>query len=61
MDELQVFIGTSDSCDFEKNTWTFLIEGGVFRDRSGEYAILRKSDYKELLAAARREEDVIGF
>ena len=51
----KVFIGTSDSCDFDENTWTFSFEG-QFQVSAGEYAILRRSDYQSLLAAARVED-----
>ena len=52
MEAPKVFIGTSDSCDFEQNTWTFSFDG-QFQVSAGEYAILRRSDYQKLLAAAR--------
>ena len=50
-----VFIGTSDSCDFEQNTWTFSFTE-PFRVSAGEFAILRRSDYQALLNAARSEK-----
>lgn len=55
MEVPKVFIGTSDSCDFEQNTWTFSFEG-QFQVSAGEYAILRRADYQKLLAAARAED-----
>lgn len=55
MEAPKVFIGTSDSCDFEQGTWTFLFKGR-YEVCAGEYAILRRSDYKKLLAAARAED-----
>lgn len=48
MSEHKVFIGASDSCDFESNTWTFAMNGD-FRVGSGEYAIMRLVDYNQLL------------
>jgi len=55
MEVPKVFIGTSDSCDFEQNTWTFSFSD-PFQVSAGEYAILRRSDYQKLLAAARAED-----
>ena len=51
----KVFIGTSYSCDFEENTWTFSLEGNL-QVSAGEYAILRRADYQSLLVAARTED-----
>lgn len=45
MNDHKVFIGASDSCDFESNTWTFAMNGD-FMVGSGEYAIMRLADYK---------------
>ena len=45
MDEQKVFIGRSDSCDFESNTWAFAMNDS-FKVGSGEYAIMRLADYK---------------
>jgi len=55
MEAPKVFIGTSDSCDFEQNTWTFSFENR-FQVSAGEYAILKRSDYQRLLAAARESD-----
>ena len=55
MEAPKVFIGTSDSCDFEQNTWTFSFEN-QFQVSAGEYAILKRSDYQKLLAYARAED-----
>ena len=54
MDTSKVFIGASDSCNFESNTWTFAFAmARDFRTGSGEYAIMRLSDYKQLLEHAQ--------
>ena len=55
MEAPKVFTGTSDSCDFEQNTWTFTFKD-PFQVSTGEYAILRRQDYQKLLAAARAED-----
>ena len=61
MKDHKVFIGASDSCDFESNTWTFAMNGD-FRVGSGEYAIMRLADYRELLervgANAMSEQEI---
>ncbi len=51
MDASKVFIGKSDSCDFEDNIWTFRMKD-IFNVGSGEYAIMRLADYRKLLELA---------
>jgi len=55
MEAPEVFIGTSYSCDFEHNAWTFLFDG-QFQVSAGEYAILKRADYQKLLAVARADD-----
>ena len=55
MEAPKVFIGTSDSCDFEQNTWTFRFDG-QFQVSAGEYVILKRADYQKLLSVARADD-----
>jgi len=55
MEAPKVVIGTSDSCDFEQNTWTFSFDG-PFQVSAGEYAILKRADYQKLLSVARADD-----
>lgn len=55
MEVPEVFIGTSDSCDFEQSTWTFSF-ADKFRVSAGEYAIVKRSDYQRLVAIAREAD-----
>jgi hypothetical protein len=40
---------TADSADFEKNTWTFLMDGNYYV-QGGRFAIIRESEYQRLIA-----------
>ncbi|MBU0703809.1 MAG: hypothetical protein KKC18_08070 [Chloroflexi bacterium] len=44
--------GTADSADFEKNTWTFQMDGN-YRVHAGRFAILTESEFHRLLELAR--------
>jgi len=55
MEAPEVFIGTSVSCDFEQNIWTFSFDG-QFQVSAGEYAILKRADYHKLLAVALADD-----
>jgi len=52
MQEPKVQYGTADSADFEKNTWTFQMDGNC-RVQAGRFAILTENEFHRLLELAR--------
>lgn len=46
----------SATCDFEENTWTFLMNGKDYKIVAGEFAIVDKILYERMLKAIPQTE-----
>lgn len=59
MSKLKTQFGTALTADFQENTWTFLMPDN-FKVSAGEFAILPKDKYNELLVALSRIKDSVS-